>query len=119
MDTARKPSSPLSSLFAGRKAAKIIDFLLSGEQHQTVSEIHGATQASMKMVNNIIERVLDIDVVGIGARKVGNKDKAKDENTYYIRDDTDTGKSIRDLWYHLMQVQKSEEEFDSPPPPPH
>jgi hypothetical protein len=34
-----------------------------------------------------------------------NKDKARDENTYYIRDDTDTGKSIRDPWYHLNKVQ--------------
>jgi hypothetical protein len=84
MDTARKPSSPLSSLFAGRKAAKIIDFLLSGEQHQTVSEIHGATQASMKMVNIIIERLLDIGAIVIGAKRVKDlkiKDKAKDENT--------------------------------------
>ena len=36
---------------------------------------------------------------------LNNKDKSGYENTYYIRDDTDTGKSIRDLWYHLMQVQ--------------
>src|SRR5919197_1368300 len=109
MDTARKPASPFSSLFAGSEAAKVIDFLLSKEQHQTIAEIHRGTQASMNMVNKIIENLLDIDAVGIGARRVvqdlDNKDKGKDENTYYIRDDTDTGKSIRDLWYHLMQVQ--------------
>jgi hypothetical protein len=78
MDVARQPASPLSSLFAGSEAAKVIDFLLSKE------------------------------AAGIGARRVAdpnNKDKSKDENTYYIRDDTDTAKSIRDLWYHLMQVQ--------------
>jgi transcription initiation factor IIE alpha subunit len=115
MDTARKPASPFSSLFAGSEAAKVIDFLLSREQHQTTAEIHAGTQASMNMVNKIIENLLDIDAVGIGARRVEhleNKDKTKDENTYYIRDDTDTGKSIRDLWYHLMQVQKTEQ-FDS------
>ena len=110
MDSAnRKPASPLSSLFAGSEAAKVIDFLLSKEQHQTTAEIHAGTRASMKIVNKIIENLLDIDAVGIGARRVvqdlDNKDKDKDENTYYIRDDTDTGKSIRDLWYHLMQVQ--------------
>jgi hypothetical protein len=36
---------------------------------------------------------------------LNNKGKSREENTYYIRDDTDTGKAIRDLWYHLMQVQ--------------
>ena len=84
MDTARKPSSPLSSLFAGSEAAKIIDHLLSREQHQTISEIHGATQASMKMVNIIIERLLDIGAIVIGAKRVKDlkiKDEAKDENT--------------------------------------
>ena len=80
-----------------------------------MAEIHVGTQASMNRVNKIIENLLDIDVVGIGARRVEdleNKDKTKEENTYYIRDDTDTGKAIRDLWYHLMQVQNSEL-FDS------
>ena len=109
MDSAtQKPVGPLSSLFAGSEAAKIIDFLLSQDQHQTVAEIHTRTRASMNMVNKIIENLLDIDVVGIGARRVEdlqNKDKSREENTYYIRDDTDTGKAIRDLWYHLMQVQ--------------
>jgi transcription initiation factor IIE alpha subunit len=115
MATARKSASPFSSLFAGSEAAKAIDFLLSREQHQTTAEIHAGTQTSTNMVNKIIENLLDIDVVGIGARRVEdlqNKDKTKDENTYYIRDDTDTGKAIRDLWYHLMQVQKTEQ-FDS------
>jgi transcription initiation factor IIE alpha subunit len=109
MATARKSASPFSSLFAGSEAAKVIDFLLSREQHQTTAEIHAGTQASMNRVNKIIDNLLDIDVIGIGARRVEdlqNKDKTKDENTYYIRDDTDTGKAIRDLWYHLMQVQK-------------
>jgi transcription initiation factor IIE alpha subunit len=109
MDAARQPAIPLSSLFAGSEAAKIMDFLLSNEKHQTKDEIHASTQTSMNMVNKIIEELLDIDVVGIGARRVvqdlDNKDRVKDENTYYIRDDTDTGKAIRDLWYHLMQVQ--------------
>jgi hypothetical protein len=117
MDTARKPASPFSSLFAGSEAAKIIDFLLSREQHQTITEITAGTLASMNRINKIMEYLLDIGAVGIGARRVKDlqiKDKAKDENTYYIRDDTDTGKSIRDLWYHLMQVQKSEQ-FDSYP----
>jgi transcription initiation factor IIE alpha subunit len=117
MDTARKPASPFSSLFAGSEAAKIIDFLLSWEQHQTKAEIHAGTQASMNMVNRIIENLLDIDVVGIGARKVEdlqNMDKTREENTYYIRDDTDTGKAIRDLWYHLKRVLETEQ-FDSHP----
>jgi hypothetical protein len=74
------------------------------------------TQASVNIVNKIIENLLDIDVVGIGARRVEedlqNKDKTKDENTYYIRDDTDTGKAIRDLWYHLKRVLETEQ-FDS------
>ena len=108
MDTAGKPASPFSSLFAGSEAAKVIDFLLSSEQHQTMTEIHAGTQASTNMVNKIIENLLDIEAVGIGAKRVEdpqNKDKTKEENTYYIRDDTDTGKSIRDLWYHLMQAQ--------------
>jgi hypothetical protein len=92
MDVARQLASLLSSL----------------EQQQTMAEIHAGTRASMNMVNKIIENLLDIDAAGIGARRVAdpnNKDKSKDENTYYIRDDTDTAKSIRDLWYHLMQVQ--------------
>jgi hypothetical protein len=113
MDTARNPASPFSFLFAGSEAAKVIDFLLSREQHQTIAEIHAGTQASINTVTKIVENLLDIDAVGIGARRVEyveNKDKTKDENTYYIRDDTDTGKSIRDLWYHLLQVQK--EQFD-------
>ena len=106
----KEPASPLSSLFAGSEAAKIIDFLLSKEQHQTVADIHNSTRASVNMVNKIIENLLDIDAAGVGARKVvqadlDSKDKSREENTYYIRDDTDTGKSIRDLWYHLMQVQ--------------
>jgi transcription initiation factor IIE alpha subunit len=115
MDTARKPASPFGSLFAGSEAAKVIDFLLFREQHQTMAEIHAGTQASMNMVNKIIENLLDIEAVGIGARRVEqleNKDKTKDENTYYIRDDTDTGKSIRDLWYHLKRVLETEQ-FDS------
>ena len=116
MDTGRKPVGPLSSLFAGSKAAKVIDFLLSKEKeqyhYQTISEIHAGTQTSINTINKIIEDLLDIDVVGIGARRVAQdlaiKGKGKkDKNTYYIRNDTDTGKSIRDLWYHLMQVQKS------------
>jgi hypothetical protein len=110
MDAVRQPASPLSSLFAGSEAAKVIDFLLSKEQHQTAAEIHAGTRASVNVVNKIIENLLDIDAVGVGARKVqdvGNKDKSREENTYYLRTDTDTGKSIRDLWYHLMQVQKS------------
>lgn len=117
MDTARKSVIPFSSLFAGSEAAKVIDFLLSTEQHKTMAEIHVGTQASMNMVNKIIENLLDIDVVGIGARRVEdleNKDKTKEENTYYIRDDTDTGKAIRDLWYHLKRVLETEE-FDSFP----
>jgi transcription initiation factor IIE alpha subunit len=117
MDAARKPSSPFNSLFAGSEAAKIIDFLLSTEQHKTTAEIHMGTQASVNMVNKIIENLLDIDVVGISARRVEdlqNKDKTKEENTYYIRDDTDTGKAIRDLWYHLKRVLETEQ-FDSSP----
>ena len=116
LDTARKPVSPFSSLFAGSEAAKVIDFLLSTEQHKTMAEIHAVTQASMNMINKIIENLLDIDVVGIGARRedLQNKDKTKDENTYYIRDDTDTGKAIRDLWYHLKRVLETEQ-FDSYP----
>jgi hypothetical protein len=118
LDTSRKPASPFSSLFEGSEAAKVIDFLLSTEQHKTVVEIHMGTQASVNIVNKIIENLLDIDVVGIGARRVEedlqNKDKTKDENTYYIRDDTDTGKAIRDLWYHLKRVLETEQ-FDSDP----
>jgi hypothetical protein len=117
MDTAGKPASPFSSLFAGSEAAKVIDFLLSREQHQTMTEIHAGTEASMNMVNKIIDNLLDIDVVGIGARRVEdvqNKDKTKEENTYYIKEDTDTGKSIRDLWYHLKRVLETEQ-FDSYP----
>ena len=118
MDTARKSVSPFSSLFAGSEAAKVIDFLLSTEQHKTMAEIHVGTQASVNIVNKIIENLLDIDVVGIGARRVEedlqNKDKTKDDNTYYIRDDTDTGKAIRDLWYHLKRVLETEQ-FDSDP----
>jgi hypothetical protein len=117
MDTARKSASPFSSLFAGSEAAKVIDFLLSTEQHKTMAEIHVGTMASLNMVNKIIENLLDIDVVGISARRVEdlqNKDKTKDENTYYIRDDTDTGKAIRDLWYHLKRVLETEQ-FDSFP----
>lgn len=109
MDAGRRPAGPLSSLFVGSEAAKVIDFLLSKkEQHQTIHEIHAGTRASLDMINKIIGNLLDIDAVGIGARRVqdpDNRDKSKDENTYYIRDDTDTGKSIKDLWYHLMQVQ--------------
>ncbi len=92
----------------------MIDFLLSRDQHQTIDEIHAGTHASINTVTKIIENLLDIDAVGIGARRVEhleNKDKTKDENTYYIRNDTDTGKSIRDLWYHLTQVQT--DQFDS------
>jgi hypothetical protein len=117
MDTARKPASPFSSLFAGSEAAKVIDFLLSREQHQTMAEIHAGTQASTNMVNKIIDNLLDIDVVGIGARRVEhlqNQDKTKEENTYYIKEDSDTGKSIRDLWYHLKRVLETEQ-FDSYP----
>ena len=118
LDTTRKPANPLSSLFEGSEAAKLIDFLLSTEQHKTVAEIHVGTQASVNIVNKIIENLLDIDVVGIGARRVEedleNKVKTKDDNTYYIRDDTDTGKAIRDLWYHLKRVLETEQ-FDSDP----
>jgi hypothetical protein len=109
MDAGKRPAGPLSSLFAGSEAAKVIDFLLSNkERHQTIPEIHTGTRASKDTINKIIGNLLDIDVVGIGARRVqdpSNSDKSKDENTCYIRDDTDTGKSIKDLWYHLMQVQ--------------
>ena len=116
MDITRKVANPFSSLFAGSEAAKVIDFLLSREQHQTVDEIHAGTLASVNTVNKIIENLLDIDVVGISARRVEslqNKDnRTKDENTYYIREDTDTGKAIRDLWYHLKRVLETEQ-FDS------
>jgi hypothetical protein len=109
MGVGGKPSTPLSSLFTGSETAKVLDFLLSKkEQHHTISEIHVATRASIDMIDKIMSNLLDIDAAGIGAKKVGeigNKGKSQDENTYYIRDDTDTGKSIRDLWYHLMQVQ--------------
>ena len=118
LDTTRKLANPFSSLFEGSEAAKVIDFLLSTEQHKTVAEIYVGTQASVNIVNKIIENLLDIDVVGIGARRVEedlqNKDKTKDDNTYYIRDDTDTGKAIRDLWYHLKRVLETEQ-FDSDP----
>jgi hypothetical protein len=86
----------------------LIDFLLSREEHQTISEIQAGTLISVNIINGMIENLLDIGAVGIDARKVQhqeNKEKTKDENTYYLREDTDTGKSIRDLWYHLMQVQ--------------
>jgi hypothetical protein len=118
LDITRKLANPFSSLFEGSEAAKVIDFLLSTEQHKTVAEIYVGTQASVNIVNKIIENLLDIDVVGIGARRVEedlqNKDKTKDDNTYYIRDDTDTGKAIRDLWYHLKRVLETEQ-FDSDP----
>jgi len=81
-----------------------------------VDEIHAGTLASVNTINKIIENLLDIDVVGISARRVEslqNKDnRTKDENTYYIREDTDTGKAIRDLWYHLKRVLETEQ-FDS------
>ena len=81
-----------------------------------MNEIHAGTLASMNMVSKIIENLLDIDIVGISARRVEealqNKDKTKDENTYYIREDTDTSKAIRDLWYHLKRVLETEQ-FDS------
>jgi hypothetical protein len=115
LDTARKLASPFSSLFVGSEAAKVIDFLLSTEQHKTMAEIHVGTMAPVNIVNKIIENLLDIDVVGIGARReedLQNKDKTKDENTYYTRDDTDTGNAIRDLWYHLKRVLETEQ-FDS------
>jgi hypothetical protein len=70
-----------------------------------------------RIIKKTMEYLLDIGAVGFGARRTKGlqiKDKNKDENTYYIREDTDTGKSIRDLWYHLMQVQRSEH-FDSYP----
>jgi hypothetical protein len=35
-----------------------------------VNEIHAGTLASMSMVNKIIENLLDIDIVGISARRV-------------------------------------------------
>lgn len=105
MNVATQPASPLSSLFAGSEAAKIIDFFLSTEQHQTTAEIHAGTRASRNMINKIIDDLLDIDAAGIGAKRVQDQDKRREENTYYIRNDTDTGKSLRDLWYHLMQVQ--------------
>ena len=111
----KQPSGPLSSLFRGSETAKVIDFLLSKkEQHPTISEIHAATRASVDMINKIMGDLLDIDAAGVGAKKVTeeegsnknkDKDKNQDQNTYYIREDTDTGKSLRDLWYHLMQVQ--------------
>jgi hypothetical protein len=108
MVATRKSVGPFESLFAGSEAAKVIDFLLSQDQHQTVSTISASTYTSTNLVSKIIDELLDIDVIGIGARRVtdpGNIAKIKDENTFYIRDDTDTGKSIKDLWYHLMQVQ--------------
>jgi len=110
MDTARKPAGPFGSLFSGSEAAKVIDFLLSTEQHQTMTEIHDSTSASKNMINKIIEYLLDIGAIGIGAKRIehiqNNKEKVKEEeDTYYIRDDTDTGKSIRELWYHLSKVQ--------------
>lgn len=82
MDTTRKPANPFSSLFAGSEAAKIIDFLLSREQHQTMTKIHAVTLASMNRINKIMEYLLDIGALGIGARRVKDlqiKDKAKDE----------------------------------------
>ncbi|HEX2557279.1 MAG TPA: hypothetical protein VHK86_03060 [Nitrososphaera sp.] len=103
MNAAAEPANPLSSLFTGSEAAKVIDFLLSNEQHQTMAEIHASTRTSMNTINKVINNLLDIDAAGIGAKRV--QDKHVDEDTYYIRDDTDTGKSIRDLRYHLMQVQ--------------
>ena len=118
MNDVRKSTSPFSSLFTGSEAAKVIDFLLLTEQHKTMAEIHVGTMTSVNMVNKIIENLLNIDVVGIGARRreedLQNKDKTRDENTYYIRDDTDTGKAIRDLWYHLKRVLETEQ-FDSSP----
>lgn len=109
MRTTREPSGPLSSLFTSSEAAAIIDFLLSKEQHQTAAEIQASTRTSMNKINRILGNLLDIDAAGIGARQIQASDSKNKNNqeadTYYIRDDTDTGKSIRDLWYHLMQVQ--------------
>jgi hypothetical protein len=71
----------------------------------------------MNRINKIMEYLLDIGAVDFDARRIKDlqiKDKTKEDNTYYIRDDMDTGKSIRDLWYHLKQAQKSEQ-FDSYP----
>jgi hypothetical protein len=115
MATAKKPASPFTSLFVGSEAAKVIDFLLATEQHKTIAEIHTGTQASINIVHRIIENLLDIDVVGISARRLKdlqNKDITKEENSYYIRNDTDTGKAIRDLWYHLKRVLETEQ-FDT------
>ena len=84
MDSVRRPINLFSSLFADSDAATVIDFLLSRDQHQTTAEIHAGTLTSMNRVSKIIERLLDIDVAGIGARREGdlqNKDKAQDENT--------------------------------------
>ena len=67
MDSVKRPISPFTSLFAGSDAATVIDFLLSRDQHQTTAEIHAGTSTSMNRVSEIIERLLDIDVVGIGA----------------------------------------------------
>ena len=47
MGNARKLASPFSSLFAGSEAGKVIDLLLSRERHQTMTEIHTGTLASM------------------------------------------------------------------------
>ena len=69
MDTARKPAGPFCSLFSSSEAAKVIDLLLSTEQHQTMTEIHVSTSASKDTVNKIIEYLLDIGAVGVGAKE--------------------------------------------------
>jgi hypothetical protein len=110
-DVDGKSVKPLASLFSGSEAAKVIDFLLSKDkgQHATMAEIHTDTKISLPALSKIIDNLLDIEAIGVGARRIenisSNKDKYKDENTYYVRDDTDTGKSLRDLWYHLLQVR--------------
>jgi hypothetical protein len=57
MNAPVEPAYPLSSLFSGSEAAKVIDFLLSKEQHQTIAEIHAGTQISTNMINKIIDNL--------------------------------------------------------------
>lgn len=108
MSITKQPSTPLNSLFVGSEAAVIIDYLLSTENHRTAAEIRKDTGAAIGAINRTIDDLLDIDAAGVGAKKIqdpGSATEGKEVNTYFIRNDTDTGRSIRDLWYHLMQVQ--------------
>jgi hypothetical protein len=99
-----QPSGPMDALFKQAKVAKVIDYLAIQKEHQTKTEICRGAKVPRRSIDAIIITLLKLDIIGVGAQIVDERKGIRD-NSYYIRNDTASGKAIHDLHEYIRRLE--------------